>query len=456
MTRLSLRGRLTAWYALAVAAALIVFALAVLWQQSRIGEQRIDRELDAISATLRNILGDELREGDSAARSAEEALALVSAPRHAVAILDDRGMTLAAEWNGLSVATHGSAAAVAQRGTVDSGGSSWRTHLDRYAFERATFDVIVAAPLADVRRERQEAIEAMTIGIPVALLLAAGGGMWLASIGLRPLSAMAERAAAMPLGGASDLGESDRRDELGQLARAFNGLVARLRAALQTQRQFMADASHELRTPVSVMRSAADVALSRSNRPESDYRETLDIVRAQGRRVTRLVEDMLVLARADAGGYPLAHSPFYVDELVADACRTLSGPASERGVTFRTSGPSAVQLHGDEDLIRRLVLNVIQNAVQHSPAGSVVDVQLTADAHRAVLRVTDQGSGIPEADRARIFDRFVQLEASRKSQGAGLGLPIARWIADAHAGSLTLESTGPTGSTFTIVLPIEH
>src|SRR4051794_32192723 len=101
MTRLSLRGRLTAWYALAVAAALIVFALAVLWQQSRIGEQRIDRELDAISATLRNILGDELREGDSAARSAEEALALVSAPRHAVAILDDRGMTLAAEWNGL-------------------------------------------------------------------------------------------------------------------------------------------------------------------------------------------------------------------------------------------------------------------------------------------------------------------------------------------------------------------
>ena len=118
----------------------------------------------------------------------------------------------------------------------------------------------------------------MLVGIPIALLLAGAGGLWLASIGLRPITEMAQRAARIPLTGIEDLGQADRTDELGQLARAFNGLVARLRAALQTQRQFMADASHELRTPVSVVRAAADVTLSREHRDEAEYREALAIV----------------------------------------------------------------------------------------------------------------------------------------------------------------------------------
>ena len=192
--------------------------------------------------------------------------------------------------------------------------------------------------MADVLREQHEVQEAMLVGIPIVLLLAAVGGLWLASIGLRPITDMARRAARIAPTGLEDLGQTDRSDELGQLAAAFNGLVARIRATLQTQRQFMADASHELRTPVSVVRATADVMLSRDHRDEAEYREAMAIVGDQARRLGRLVEDMLVLARADAGGYPLRPVDLYLDEVVADCRRAVDVLATERGVTIRSDG----------------------------------------------------------------------------------------------------------------------
>ena len=171
-----------------------------------------------------------------------------------------------------------------------------------------------------------------------------------------------------------DLGPADRSDELGQFARAFNGLVARLRAALQTHRQFMADASHELRTPVSVVRTAAEVTLSRDHRNEGEYREALAIVGDQSRRLGRLVEDMLVLARADAGGRPLRPVDLYLEEMVADCRRAVEVLATERGVTIESGASPEIPFRGDEDLLRQLVVNVLQNAVQHTPPGGAVTV----------------------------------------------------------------------------------
>src|SRR5213079_630320 len=168
--------------------------------------------------------------------------------------------------------------------TLETSGGAWRVHVRPERIGNRAYVLVAASPLSDVSRERREVQEAMAIGIPLALLLAGLGGLWLASVGLRPINDMASRAALIPLTGMEDLGESQRADELGQLARAFNGLVARLRAALQTQRRFMADASHELRTPVSIVRSAAEVGLSRERRDEQEYRETLVIARDQARR----------------------------------------------------------------------------------------------------------------------------------------------------------------------------
>jgi len=453
VTRLSLRSRLTLWYTVALLVVLCLFGANVLWQQRRIGFRRVDRELEALTATLANMVQEELNEQDDPVTAATEATTAVTAPGRALAIADEDGKVLGARWNHLDLPGPIAADGEPSVRTIQSNGVAWRVHTRPRAFGNLTLVLVVATPVSDVLREQREVQEAMMIGIPIVLLLAAAGGLWLASVGLRPITDMAGRAARIAPTGLDDLGQTDRTDELGQLATAFNGLVARLRATLQTQRQFMADASHELRTPVSVVRATSDVTLSRDHRDEPEYREALAIVGGQARRLGRLVEDMLVLARADAGGYPLRPVDLYLDEVVAECRRAVDVLATERGVAIRAAGSPDIPFRGDEDLLRRLVLNVLQNAVQHTPTGGSVAVDIHQEPAAVRIRVTDEGPGIPAGDQQRIFDRFVQLDAARRGQGAGLGLPIARWIAEAHEGTLVLEHSGPEGSTFCVWLP---
>jgi signal transduction histidine kinase len=161
---------------------------------------------------------------------------------------------------------------------------------------------------------------------------------------------------------------------------------------------------------------------------------------------------MLVLARADAGGYPLRPVSLYLDELIDECRRAVDVLARERSVRICGAPLPEIAFRGDEDLLRRMLLNVLQNAVQHTAPGATVTIEACVQSG-IIIRITDQGRGIAEADRGRIFDRFVQLDPARRGHGAGLGLPIARWIADAHGGALDLESSGPDGSTFRISLP---
>jgi two-component system OmpR family sensor kinase len=264
---------------------------------------------------------------------------------------------------------------------------------------------------------------------------------------------MADQAAQIATTGVDRLKFDDRADELGTLATAFNGLLARLRGALKTQQQFMADASHELRTPVSVVRAASDIALDQPAREEHEYREALTIIGGQAVRLGRLVDSMLVLARADAGGYVLALTDVYLDELIADCCRAVSVVCAKRQVTMRTATWPETRCRGDEELLRQLILNLLQNAVQYTPAGGSVTVDLARHSDGVTISVSDTGPGIPDADRGRIFERFVRLDAARNDGGAGLGLPIVRWIAEAHGGRVVLSSSSPLGSTFTVTLP---
>lgn len=450
----SLRARLTLWYTATLVAMLVLFGGVVLMQQKRLGLRRADREIDSMHETLVNILRAELKELDSPELAAAEARDTIASLGDAIVILDSRGVPLASQLGRLTRADLLPGGPRPASTTIDTPSGQWRVHAETDTIGADRFTLVIARPLTDIAREQHEVGEAMLFVIPLALLLAGAGGLWLASIGLRPITLMARRATSLPLTGLEDLGPAPRDDELGQLARAFNGLVARLRSALQTQRQFMADASHELRTPVSVIRTAADVALSRHDRDELEYREALAMTGAQATRLGRLVEDMLVLARADAGAYPLRPVDLYMDDVVEECRRAVDVLAAERGITMASSGASDVLIRGDEELLRRLMLNLLQNAVQHSPRHGVVLVDVSPNGSRVSVRVSDSGGGIPEADRSRIFDRFVQLDPSRRAEGAGLGLPIARWIAEAHDGSLSLESTGPAGSTFCVVLPI--
>jgi signal transduction histidine kinase len=244
-------------------------------------------------------------------------------------------------------------------------------------------------------------------------------------------------------------------DELGQLARAFNRLLDRLLAALQMQRQFMADASHELRTPVSVIQTAAEVTLERQVREDWEYREALTIVNEQSTRLSRMVEDMFVLARADAGGHRLTKRPLYLDEIVAECVRAVSVVAATRDIQLTTVLQADASVNADDGLLRQLVTNLLDNAVQYTPPGGSVTVIVNTDASSANVTVSDTGRGIPLAERERVFERFVRLDPARSAtSGAGLGLPIARWIAEQHEGTLTVGSDTAGGCVFIARLPL--
>jgi two-component system, OmpR family, sensor kinase len=455
MNTLSLRTRLTLWYVVVLVGVLTVFAGNVLIIQRRIGMERIDRELDGTHFQLANMLREELRELDAPKLAAEESRNVIASPGQAMAILDADGGVLATslETLNLSEVAPSGPPAPGDR-TIQTRSGAWRVHVRRETLDGVSMLLVLASPLSGLTRDQREIRAAILLGIPIALVLATAGGLWLATTGLRPITMMARRAASIPLTGTEDLGPPVRDDELGQLARAFNGLVARLRAALQTQRQFMADASHELRSPISVIRSAIDVALSREHRDEAEYRETLTMTGAQSRRLGALVADMLLLARADGGGYPLRPVDCYLDDLVDECRRAVSVLAAARRVTITSTGASDVPIRGDDELLRRLLVNLLQNAVQHTPAGGVVSVDVTVNTVQVFIRVNDSGHGIADEDRDRIFDRFVQLDPSRRSEGAGLVLTIARWIAEAHGGSLTIERSTRRGTTFCVVLPV--
>jgi signal transduction histidine kinase len=455
MNTLSLRTRLTLWYVVVLVGVLTIFAGNVLIIQRRIGMERIDRELDGTQFQLANMLREELRELDAPRLAAEESRNVIASPGQAMAILDADGGVLATSLETLSlseVAPSGPPAPGDR--TIQTRSGTWRVHVRRETLDGMSMLLVLASPLSDLTRDQREIRAAILLGIPIALVLATAGGLWIATTGLRPITMMARRAASVPLTGTEDLGSPVRDDELGQLTRAFNGLVARLRSALQTQRQFMADASHELRSPVSVIQSAVDVALSREHREEAEYRETLTMTGAQSRRLGALVADMLLLARADAGGYPLRPVDCYLDDVVDESRRAVSVIAATRRVRVTSTGASDVPIRGDAELLRRLLVNLLQNAVQHTPTSGNVSIDVSVNAFQIFIRVNDSGHGIADEDRERIFDRFVQLDPSRRSEGAGLGLTIARWIAEAHGGALTIERSTRRGTTFCVVLPV--
>ena len=290
----------------------------------------------------------------------------------------------------------------------------------------------------------------MVVTIPLALLIAAAGGYLLARKSLAPVAAMSAKARAIS---ATSLGErvavANPADELGQLAVTLNALLERLEQSFDSQRRFMADASHELRTPVAILQGELDVTLSRDDRDAREYRDSLEIMRKSVQRLTRIVRDLFLLARGDAGQYPMRDERFYLDEVVAQTVQGFRTLASERGVAIAEEHEPDLVMRGDEDLVQRLVGNLVENAIKHVPSGGRVLVRSSAADGGLRIEVHDSGSGIAPELRERIFERFFGADGG----GAGLGLPIARWIAEAHGGRVWLDSSGSSGSVFVATLP---
>jgi heavy metal sensor kinase len=453
---LSLRARLIAWYSALLLLALGSFIAVVLSVHWRLVLREYDASLETLSVMAANVIEEEMGERSNLKLAAGDTEEVVRAPERIVKILDPDGHPLVT--TGLELPVNAREQRVLAREGVRTvtavDGRPWRLAVRRGHIDNESFFIVVSAPIDGVRRQWRALVEASAIGLPLVLIVGGVGGWWLARHGLMPLTTMAAQARDITVRTPdSRLQVPPLGDELSHLAESFNHVLDRLSAGLEDQRRFMADASHELRTPVSIIRTATEVTLSQPTREPAEYAEALEAIGQQSARLARLVDDMLVLARADAGGYPFMTTAVDLGSVARDGVRDLTLQASDRRITVDCQAPPGIVVQGDEMLLRRVITNLLQNAIAYTPIGGHVEVSLTADADEVELRVCDSGPGIPEADQRRVFERFVRLDTARAGGGAGLGLAIARWIVEAHGGSLTLVTSGPTGSVFAARLP---
>jgi heavy metal sensor kinase len=290
----------------------------------------------------------------------------------------------------------------------------------------------------------------------VVLALGLGGGWWLAGRAIRPIdqiSAAASRISAGNLSERIDVAEAD--NELGRLAGVLNSTFARLEAAFAQQAQFTADASHDLRTPLTVIISEAQTALARE-RSAADYRETIEGCLGTAQQMRRLTESLLELARFDAGQEAMKREPCDLSQ-VARECVELVRPLADRRGLKLDSDLAAVQCVGDAGRLSQVVTNLLTNAIQFNRDQGNIRISVDASDSTALIQVADNGEGIPTEDLPHIFERFYRADKSRsRAEGRnGLGLAICKAIVDAHGGSIEVASQVGTGSTFTVKLPLK-
>jgi heavy metal sensor kinase len=459
----SVRGRLTLFYVSVLAAALVIVGVLIYILLARALFVRVDENLLAGLSIAATSLSNDLEEGQDYQDAARSTVAEQASSEQMLAIFDGMGRLLAESGRDPDLSI-----SLPPLDTVSGAGPLLETVLERdgddrhrLAFRRvsippAEYIVAAGADLDPMDEELAFLRRILAYMVPLALGLAAIGGWFLARKSLSPVVAMADRARRI---GGENLSErlpvANPRDELGHLAETFNELLGRVEASLVQQRQFMADASHELRTPVTATRTAATVALQQEHRDEAEYRDTLKIVEEQAVRLSRVVDDMFTLARADTGSYPIRTTPMYLDEVIDEVVRATRVVAGTREVALETTLVTSAAFTGDEELIRRMIVNLIDNAVRHTPGGGSVRVELDETDTGFAIAVKDQGPGIPSEIRSHIFERFFRGDGSRWSpqDGAGLGLALARWIARAHGGDVVLARSSPAGSTFVIALP---
>ena len=426
---------------------------------------RIDDNLRAVLHIAATSLTNDLAEGQNYADAARSTAAELSSHQQMLAIYDATG-TLLAEGgrdHDLHIPVPEVTAIAADDVTLLTVTEAEDDDRHRLAIRPVTvgagdarYLIVAGSSLEPTDEELESLRRVLAYVIPIALVLAGGGGWFLARQSLAPVAAMAERAHKI---GVEDLSARlpvvNPRDELGLLAEAFNDLLNRLETSLVQQRLFMADASHELRTPVAISRTAAAVALQQPHRDEHEYRDTLAIVEQQTTRLSRIVDDMFTLARADTGRYPMRRTPMYLDEVVTDAVRAARVVADTKGVSIELTTVESASFTGDEELVSRLIGNLLDNAIRHAPRDSAVRVDLEPRADGYELSVSDCGAGIPLEIQSHVFERFVQGDPAGASTvgGAGLGLAVARWIARAHGGDVTLVGSSHEGTTFAAVLP---
>jgi signal transduction histidine kinase len=313
--------------------------------------------------------------------------------------------------------------------------------------------VIQVAETLQTLQESMEDVRNLMLGGSAALLIAAlASGWFLTRRALAPVSAVTEAARHIAETGRFErrLGSTAPRDELSALTATFDLMIARIEQMLSHQRQFLADTSHELRTPLSIIRGNLDFV--RRGTTDQDYLESLRESEVEAARMSRLVTDLLMLARADSGEF-LALQPLRFDELVHQVTDQARALAVGRQIT--ALAPVEVTVLGDPDRLRQALWNLLENALRYTPEGGKIGVTLCVCTDEARIEVADTGPGVPPEHEARIFERFYRVDPSRSraTGGTGLGLAIVKHIIEAHGGRVTLRNQPGQGATFVLTLP---
>jgi heavy metal sensor kinase len=476
----SVRSRLTLWYATVLSCTLLLLSLVIYWIVKQSVLARMDASMVELSDSFLATLEAELSAAPAAegiSSAARQSMLEHQYPGHSFAVLTTSGEVLASSSNLPSAVPQIHAepnpelsASVLQTclASLSSPSKPFRTLRGKHGGARCYARTFSAAGnsyqlviLASLHPE-SELLENIRIAlgwlIPFTILLASAGGYFLARKSLAPVADMTSQADRIGESTIHDrLPIQNPQDELGRLAATFNRLLDRLDLAFERQRRFIADASHELRTPVAILMGESEVALSKDVRSTAEYRESLSILHHEARRLSRVVDDMFTLSRADAGQYPVTPRELYLDELAADCVQSLRSLAAAKSISLSIHSPVELPIVADESLVRRMLLNLLDNAIKYTPTGGAVTVATSAAPDAVGITVADNGPGVPAELQSRIFERFFRGNQARtrsnSGAGAGLGLSIAKWIAEAHHGSLELTRSDATGSVFTARLP---
>lgn len=331
-----------------------------------------------------------------------------------------------------------------------------RVYASPLALRSQTIGIIIVAQSLQPTNDTLARLAALLAGgVFLGLLFAAVGGAILADRALAPIDRVTRTAQSITA--SNDLNRriegAKSRDEVGLLAATFNEMLARIDGIFRAQQQFVADVSHELRSPLTAIRGNLDLLRRGAAEDAAQRADALGAIDSESARMQRLVSDLLLLAQADAG-FKIRMERVELDTLVLDVYR--QGRAMARDVTVALGKEDQAQVMGDPDRLKQLLMNLVDNAIKHTPSGGSITISLERDEQWVRIAVSDTGIGIPAADLPKIFDRLYRVDKSRARDkgGTGLGLAIAKWIAEAHGGRIDAQSQVGKGSVFTVWLPI--
>ena len=461
LARLSIRGRLTLLYVALLSLVLVLYAAGASAFLLRNLREQLDHRLNADVETIEGLLAldssghIQLMTGnlDEDARDFQPHFLEVWSTTGSVLY---RSPQLGEHDLGTPPAPAANTGRIGQRSIQLADGTRVRIVGRRHSIDGTPVRIRLGLSEEPLWSEFWEMVSALAIGLPVALLLIGGTGYAVARRALQPLDSMAKRAEKIT---ADRLGErlpiGNPNDELGHLGRVFNETLGRLERSFEQLRRFTADASHELRTPLTAIRSVGEVSLQRTGDAEY-YRDIVGSMLEEANRLTRLVDSLLTMSRADAGRIQLQYSEFPLLDLAKEAAGVIEVLAEEKNQNMSVAGGDGVLVCGDRLVLRQALINLLDNAVKYSPEGGLIEIRVGSEAGEAFVDVRDSGPGIPPEHRSKVFERFYRVDKSRSrgEGGAGLGLSICEWAVHAHGGRIELDCDHGPGSTFRVRIPI--